>query len=186
MNPIVQPPHEAGKGVGFSGDQVQLSGTPDTKYQELQQKNERSNTAAGAIRDTDRSLETFGQKIDTLKAPLETIVKNFPPFSPQDKARVKLLMNYSSLRKEIDQLTLPPPPDVVKARKALALPTPLPVAATEVKLLTIWQNLTPALPSRTAPGPDSPRIPRHCCTTGASRASFPGKMAQKRAFPRFP
>ena len=133
-NPAAQPAQEAGKGVGFSRDQVQLSGSSDTKYQEIQKKNELSNSAAGAIRNTDRSLETLGQKIDTLKAPLETIVKNFPPFSPQDKARVKLLMNYSSLRKEIDQLTSPPPPDVVKARKAMALPTPLPVDATDSQI----------------------------------------------------
>ncbi|HEY5514044.1 MAG TPA: hypothetical protein VIK40_10420, partial [Geomonas sp.] len=90
--------------------------------------------AAGAIRNADRSLATLGQKLDALKAPLETIVKNFPPFSPQDKARMKLLMDYSSLRKEIDQLTLPPPPDVVKARKAQALPGPLPMDANDSQI----------------------------------------------------
>jgi hypothetical protein len=43
-------------------------------------------------------------------------------------------MNYSSLRKEIDQLTLPTPPEVVKARKALALPMPLPADATDSQI----------------------------------------------------
>ena len=130
-NPMPQPAPEAGRGVALSGDQVQLSGNPDSKYQALQQKNELSNAAAGAIRNTDRSLESFSQKIDKLKAPLETIVKNFPPFSPEDKAREKLLMNYSSIRKEIDQLTLPAPPDIVQAHKVAALPAPLPVDATD-------------------------------------------------------
>jgi len=129
-----QPGSDAGKGSQAVGDQVQLSGGQDAKYQELRQKNELSNAAAGAIRQTDKSLEAMGQKIDALKAPLEAIVKNFPPFSPQDQARMKLLMKYSSLRKEIDQLTLPPPPDVVKARRAEALPAPLPMDANDSQI----------------------------------------------------
>ena len=125
-----QPGQDAGTSPQAPGDQVLLTGQ-DARYQELQQKNERSNSAAGAIRNTDLSLDALGQKIDALKAPLETIVKNFPPFSPQDQARVKLLMKYSSLRKEIDELTFPLPPDVLQARKAQALPAPLPMDAND-------------------------------------------------------
>jgi len=47
---------------------------------------------------------------------------------------MKLLMKYSSLRKEIDELTLPAPPDVVQARKAKALPTPLPMDADDSQI----------------------------------------------------
>jgi hypothetical protein len=133
-NPLPQPAQEAGTAVRPSGDQVQLSGSRDSKFEELQQRNARSNSAAGAIRHADRSLETLGQKIDALKEPLGAIVKNFPPFSPQDQARVKLLKNYASLRKEIDQLTLPAPPEVVKARKAQTLPEPLPMDANDSQI----------------------------------------------------
>jgi len=126
-----QPAQDSARGTPIPGDQVYLSGSLDKKYQEFQLKNDRSNAAAGAIMKTDRSLEALGQKIEAMKAPLEIIVKNFPPFTAQDKARMKLLMAYSSLRKEIDQLTIPIPPDVVKARKALELPSPLPLNASD-------------------------------------------------------
>jgi hypothetical protein len=129
-----QPVPDAGKGTQPTGDQVLLSQNPDRKYQELQQKNERSNAVAGAIRNTDRSLHVLGQKIDELKAPLVKIVKNFPPFAPEDQARMKLFMKYASLRKEIEELTFPAPPEVVQARKAQALPPPLPGDANDSQI----------------------------------------------------
>jgi len=128
-----QPGPDPSKTVQLPSDQVQLS-TSDSTYRELQVRNERSNAAADAIRNTDRTLHTLSQKVDGLKAPLESIVKNFPPFSPEDQARVKLLMKYSSLRKEIDQLTLPPSPEVVAARKAEALPAPLSMDASDSQI----------------------------------------------------
>jgi hypothetical protein len=123
---------------------VVLSGNQDKRFQEIQLKNERINTAAGAIRHTDQSLEALGQKIDALKGPLDTIVKNFPPFSAQDQARMKLMMKYSTLRKEIDQLTLPPPPDVVTARKAQSLTSPRPLDATNSQIADHVTNLATA------------------------------------------
>jgi hypothetical protein len=113
---------------------VLLSGTPDQRFQGRELKHEQQNALAGAIRDTDRAAHALGQKIDALKAPLDTIVKNFPPFSPQDKERVQQLRKYTSLRKEIDQLTLPPPPDVVQTRQAVALPPALPVNADDSQI----------------------------------------------------
>jgi hypothetical protein len=128
------PSQDAGTAGLVPGDQVLLSGNLDRKFNEVQLKNEQHNTVAGAIRSTDRAAQALGQKIDALKAPLETIVKNFPPFSPQDKERMRLLMNYSSIRKEIDQLTFPTPPDLVRARKAMALPHPLPMNSNDSQI----------------------------------------------------
>jgi hypothetical protein len=130
---LPQPVPDAAK-MPQSADQVLLSQNHDRKYQELQQKNERSNAVAGAIRNTDRSLHVLGQKIDEMKAPLVRIVKNFPPFAPEDQARMKLFMKYASLRKEIEELTFPAPPEVVKARKAEALPPPLPGDANDSQI----------------------------------------------------
>ncbi|GFO68493.1 hypothetical protein GMLC_20720 [Geomonas limicola] len=123
-------------------DVVVLSGNRERAYQELQVRNEHSNDTAQAIRRTDRSLHVVSQKVDSLKAPLEAIVKNFPPFAPEDKARVALLKEYAGLRKEIDQLTTPPPPEVLAARRAEAgqapkgqsLPEPLPMDATDSQI----------------------------------------------------
>ncbi|OGU10247.1 MAG: hypothetical protein A2075_21595 [Geobacteraceae bacterium GWC2_58_44] len=116
---------DAGSAEPASGDQVLLSANLDGKFKERQLKHEQDNALAGAVRKTDRAMQALGQKIDAAKAPLDAIVKNFPPFSPEDKARMKLLREYSSIRKEIDQLTLPPPPDLAKDRKAVAVPPPL-------------------------------------------------------------
>lgn len=131
---VFRSPQQAGRDDRSAGDQVQLSGGSDSRYQEIRHKNDQGNAQAGAIRDTDRSLAQLGQKIDGLKAPLEAIVKNFPPFSPGDEARVKFLMKYASLRKEIDELTFPPPPDVVAARLTEKLPAPLAMDATDSQI----------------------------------------------------
>ena len=106
-------------------DQVLFSEKNDGKLGMIRRQNERQNEEATLIRERDRTAEVMSQKIDQMKAPLEAIVKNFPPFLPQDKERVELLRSYTSLRKEIDQLTFPPPPSVVAAREAVALPAPL-------------------------------------------------------------
>lgn len=115
---------------GFiTSDQVFLSGSVAITYNELQFRNEQQNSIAGSIREADRLAGELGQKIDALKEPLESIVKNFPPFAPDDEERKKLLMSYSSIRKEIDHLTFPPPPEVLKERKAVELPPALPMTA---------------------------------------------------------
>jgi hypothetical protein len=124
----------AAVGEGAPADQVLLSGSLGKTYHDLQLKNVHHEAVATAIGKTDRAAEAVGQKIDAVKAPLLKIVKNYPPFSPEDKERVKLLMSYSSLRKEIDALTLPPPPEVVKARKAEELPPPLHATADDSQI----------------------------------------------------
>lgn len=119
-NPEKEKPHDL-----VVADQVLISGTGESRLGGIRLQNERQNSTAAAIRESDKAAQELGQKLDNLKKPLETIVKNFPPFAPQDKERVRLLRSYNSLRKEIDQLTLPPPPSVVEARKQVVFPEPL-------------------------------------------------------------
>jgi hypothetical protein len=69
----------------------------------------RLNAIAKNIRAYDKSLKTLKNYIDKLKAELGRIIKNFPPFPPGSEERVSLLKSYISLRKQIDQLTVPPP-----------------------------------------------------------------------------
>ena len=115
-------------------DQVLFSEKGDARLGEIRSQKERLNSAAAAIRDTDRAADVLGQKIDKLKEPLQAIVKNFPPFSPQDKERVELLRSYTALRKEIDQLTIPAPPSVAEARKQVVLPDPLAMTADDSQI----------------------------------------------------
>ncbi|QXE90349.1 hypothetical protein KP001_18365 [Geomonas subterranea] len=131
-------------------DQVLFSGQGDRRLAGIRLQNERQNSAAAAIRETDKAAQDLGQKIDKLKEPLETIVKNFPPFAPQDKERVRLLRSYTALRKEIDQLTLPPPPSIVEARKQVALPEPLGMNADDSQIADHVDKLDAAAQSLTA------------------------------------
>ena len=130
----------AGVGAGTgaaepaTGDQVLLSGSPGQTFQQLQQQKEQQNGLAGAIRKTDQAARALGQKIDQVKAPLQAILKNFPPFSPEDQARMKLLRSYFSLRKQMDELQVPPPPDVLQARKAESVPAPLAISANDSQI----------------------------------------------------
>lgn len=115
-------------------DQVLVSQQADTRLGDIRLKNERQNGAAAAIRETDRAVQELGQKIDSMKAPLQAIVKNFPPFSPEDKERMELLRSYTALRKEIDQLTIPPPPPAVADRQLAQLPEPLGMRADDSQI----------------------------------------------------
>lgn len=116
---------EPGAGDPAGGDQLLLSANRDGRLNQGALRHERDNALAGAVRQSDRALQSLSQKIDALKAPLDAIVKNFPPFAPQDQERLKLLREYSSLRKEIDRLTLPPPPEIAQPRRGPELPPAL-------------------------------------------------------------
>ena len=141
---LTQPQEKQWSEEQVVSDQVLLTGKADVRLDHLQLQNERQNSTAAAIRDTDRAAQALGQKIDALKAPLQTIVKNFPPFSREDRERVELLMSYTALRKEIDQLTLPTPPSVVQARKELVLPAPLPMSADDSQIADHVEKLDAA------------------------------------------
>ena len=90
---------------------------------ELQKINDSLNEAAQKQQTRDKILNGVGDYADRMKAQLERIIKNFPPFSPEDTERIKLLRNYASFRKLIDELTIPPPEEsavVVETSKVLS------------------------------------------------------------------
>jgi hypothetical protein len=60
------------------------------------------------IRAADQIMDTIGKYIEEIKAQLERIIKNFPPFPPGSEERIKFLRGYNALRKQIDQMTFPP------------------------------------------------------------------------------
>lgn len=115
-------------------DQVLLSVEGETSYARKQISSGQREELANAIRKRDEALQGLSQNIVRMKIPLETIVKNFPPFTSEDRTRMKLLREYAAIRKEIDRLTFPPPPEIAKARKALALPAPLPPDVTDSQI----------------------------------------------------
>jgi hypothetical protein len=72
------------------------------------------------IRVADQSMVQIRDVIQKMKDNLKGIVKQFPPFPPGSEERVRLLKNYNSFRKQIDQLTFPA--DDTGAMKIMADP----------------------------------------------------------------
>lgn len=96
------------------------------------------NTMATNLRQTQEKLKASSEIIDKMKAKLDTIVKNYPPFSADSKERMELLMSYSGLQKEIRSLMIPPPPPPVYE-----------------KVQHLWQSLF-AAQDGTIPAPELP------------------------------
>jgi flagellin-like hook-associated protein FlgL len=80
----------------------------DYSYKKLNAINDSLNSVAINVRAADSAMEAIGKVIDQMKATLEVIVKNYPPFPAGSEERAKLLSSFNSLRKQIDQLTIPP------------------------------------------------------------------------------
>jgi hypothetical protein len=75
---------------------------------ELQKINDSWNDIAQKKRTHDNILNEMEDYIDRLKAQLERILKNFPPFPPGSEERIQLLRSFAAFRRLIDQLTIPP------------------------------------------------------------------------------
>lgn len=71
------------------------------------------NSVAVSIRQTHEGLKATSHIAEDMKTSLDNITKNFPPYSLQSKERIDLLMSYSSLKKQIISLMVPPPPTPV-------------------------------------------------------------------------
>ena len=84
------------------------SGKSRSTFQSLQAVNDSLNNVAMTIRTADTTMESIGKVIDQMKALLEVVIKNYPPFPPGSEDRVKLLNSFNMLKQQIDQLTIPP------------------------------------------------------------------------------
>lgn len=108
------PQRNAATPANSSGDQVQLNIAVPRQAVDTLQKigniNMLSNSTAKSLRDTATGLSQSTDLLDKMKAKLETITKNFPPFPIDSTERKDLLMSYRSIQKEIEKLTVPPPP----------------------------------------------------------------------------
>jgi hypothetical protein len=83
--------------------------------------NDRLNALAADARTAQKNLETVSTTVGRMKDALERITKNYPPFPPGSEERVKILKGYAELRRQIDELTVPPvKDDAVAAEKTEA------------------------------------------------------------------
>lgn len=111
------PRRESAGGTPGRGDQIALgSGASRQSLDTLQRLGDitdASNATASAIRETGNGLQSSADIVTRMEGELGRIIKNYPPFLIEDGGRKEILMRYSSLRKEIEQLTVPPPPPPV-------------------------------------------------------------------------
>lgn len=110
-------------------------------------------STAKNIRKTDEALSAGASIVAQMKEQLSTIIKQFPPFPPESKERMELLMSYSSLQKQITSLMVPPPPPPVYEKvqhlwdnlfpnQSITLQTPqLPVTVPDSHIKTAAEQL---------------------------------------------
>jgi hypothetical protein len=80
--------------------------------------NQQKNQMARNIRTTSDALATISNVVGGMKENLGKIIKNYPPFPPDSSERKEILMSYVSLRKEILNMTFPPPPAALYEKNA--------------------------------------------------------------------
>lgn len=68
------------------------------------------NQQAKGVRETNEAIDKATEQVDTMKSNLQVVIKNYPPFPVDSKERNDRLMGYTSLRKELLSLMVPPPP----------------------------------------------------------------------------
>jgi hypothetical protein len=71
------------------------------------------NSVATNLRQTHEGLTAANEISEQMKASLDKIIKNFPPYPIESKERMEQLMKYSALQKQILSLMVPPPPQPV-------------------------------------------------------------------------
>lgn len=71
------------------------------------------NSVATNLRQTHEGLTAASAIVTKMKASLEKVIKDYPPYPIEDRGRMEELMSYTSLRKEITQMMIPlPPPQI--------------------------------------------------------------------------
>lgn len=118
---VAQPTSEKKSGMkqaGIKEDSIALTAPISAKTGRLDSLSDSGNSLALHAKETDQKLTILADSIGKMAGTLDTVIKNFPPFSTENNAREDLLMSYASIRKEILQLTvpLPPPPIYEKTR----------------------------------------------------------------------
>lgn len=98
----------------IAGDKVSIKvelpqNTVDT-LQKMGNISDFLNSVATNLRQTNEGLTAASAIVTDMKASLERVIKNFPPYPVEDRGRMEELMGYSSLQKQIMQLMVPPPP----------------------------------------------------------------------------
>lgn len=74
----------------------------------LQQFNAEFNAVVKSIRIADKAMGEIETNIEQMESEVEMFLKQYPPYPPGSEDRIKYLSRFAMLRKQIDQLTIPP------------------------------------------------------------------------------
>jgi hypothetical protein len=74
----------------------------------MQQFNAEFNTVAKSIRIADKAMGEIETNIEQMESEVEMFLKQYPPYPPGSEERINYLNRFAMLRKQIDQLTMPP------------------------------------------------------------------------------
>jgi uncharacterized protein YoxC len=96
-------------------DRVTVESSPVTAtaldtLKSLEGLQKRSNELAQDIRATSKNISAVTDLVTKMQSSLASITKNFPPFNVESQERQQILMSYVSIRKELEKMTIPPPP----------------------------------------------------------------------------
>lgn len=68
------------------------------------------NSMAVNLRQTNEGLSAANAIAEQMKASLDKIIKNFPPYPIESRERMEQMMSYASLQKQIMSMMIPAPP----------------------------------------------------------------------------
>jgi hypothetical protein len=98
-------------------DTVQIKSSSVAKnldtVRSIEQMHGRLNELIKGVRQTNEDLNRAVETVAQMQGSLTSIVKNYPPYPIDSMERRDLLMSYMSLRKEIESLMVPAPPQPV-------------------------------------------------------------------------
>lgn len=98
-------------------DTVQIKATSTLKnldtVKAIEQMHARLNELVKGVRESNEQLNAAAEQVGRMQGSLTAIIKNYPPYPIESMERRDLLMSYMSLRKEIESMMMPPPPQPV-------------------------------------------------------------------------
>lgn len=102
----------------------------------VQAQKDQGNQVAKTVRQLDSVLEN----VDKMRSNLTQIVKMYPPYPHDSSERAKILSEVSGLRQLTEQLTIPPPYDVL-VKQGISAPAPGHINASDAEIAKSLDNL---------------------------------------------
>lgn len=79
----------------------------------IEQMHAKLNNLVKGVRQSNEALNDAADQVAVMQGSVMAIVKNYPPYPLESMERRDLLMSYASVRKEIEKLMVPAPPQPV-------------------------------------------------------------------------